>query len=72
MRQTLNQRRNIDTLEIGAQKELVQKEGTFTSISNSEYHTFSIRQLFVVEWQMQSVDSKQLNDKDVKSRVSST
>lgn len=72
MRQSINQNRKIDALSQGVHKNPVQEEGTFTVISNTEFQAFSVRQLFVVEWQMPRVDSKQFNEKVVQNGVLST
>ena len=60
MRQSINQIRNADTLSKQVQAKLVQEEGTFTVLSRSVFQAFSISQSFVVEWQMQKGDSKQI------------
>jgi hypothetical protein len=60
MRQSINQIRISDTLSKGVQPKLVQEEGTFTVLSRSVFQAFSISQSFVVEWQMQMGDSKQI------------
>ncbi len=72
MRQSINQKRNIETHAKGVQKDLVQEEGKFTVILNSAFQAFSVRQLFVVEWQMQKVDSMKLNENVVRKGVWST
>jgi hypothetical protein len=72
MRQSINEKRNTATLANGIQKENVREAEKFTSISNSESQAFSVRQLFVVEWQMQRADFKPLNDKSLKNGVFST
>ena len=63
MRQSINQIRNTDTFSKGVQTKLDQEEGTFTVISRSAFQSFSVSQSFVVEWQMQKDDSKQIRKK---------
>jgi hypothetical protein len=72
MRHSIDEKRNTATLANGVQKENVQESEKFTSISNTEFQAFSVRQLFVVEWQMQKVDSKKLNENIVRKGAWST
>ena len=69
MRQSINQIRNADTLSKRVQAKLVQEEGTFTVLSRSVFQAFSISQSFVVEWQMQMGDSKQIRKTASKTDV---
>jgi hypothetical protein len=69
MKQSITQKRDIETLANGVQEELVQVEGSFKAISNSGFKSFSMRQLFVVEWQMQRVDPKQIRKTTSKTYV---
>jgi len=64
---SIYQQRNIKALSNGVQKELMQEEVILAAVSNSEFQSFLVRQAFVVEWQMQRSDSKEISKTTTKT-----
>ena len=66
---SISYRSDIDDQSYGLQSEMVQEQESLTFKANSEIQTFSVRQMFVVEWQMHILDAKHFHQKEVKNEL---